>query len=481
MKIFKFILISLIFVEFYSCEDYLDLKPISQLTSANYYQTEDHMETAVAAMYNGMRGLFTNQKVLITEAPSDDISLFYDDYPEGQLGISQFTTTANNSVASNYWNKAYNTIYRCNIVIEKAKGAEYNSEDTKNRHIAEVKFIRALIYFDMIRLFGGVPLMTEILPIEDYYKIGRASKEEVWAQIKADLTEAAAVLPEPGYDGRATKYSALGILADVHLNLGEYSESKAAIDQVINSGKYQLQADFADVMKEKNNNGKHSIFAIQFLNQSGEGNYLPLNDGARDISISDWPYGEGGPGRHVTPSKQIWDLYDTADLRRDLTLRDSFTDVNGSVINDYYWIVKRGINNTPFSSTGECGLNHIVMRYAEALLISAEVENQLGNGARAVELINMIRSRAGLADFASTDQAAIHEEVYMQRRLELAFEQERWFDIIRSGKATEILTEFINYVGTPKYVFTDKNLLFPIPEIEIEKVGSDILSQNPGY
>ena len=124
------------------------------------------------------------------------------------------------------------------------------------------------------------------------------------------------------------------------------------------------------------------------------------------------------------------------------------------------------------------GINHIVMRYAEALLISAEVENQLGNSTRAVELINMIRSRAGLADFVSADQAAIHDEVYLQRRLELAFENERWFDIIRSGKASQILGDFT--AGTA-YSFSDTYLLFPIPAIEIGKVGSDVMTQNSGY
>jgi len=477
MKKYRLIFVSLLMAILFACEDKLDLVPISDLTTGNFYHTEAQIGVAVAGMYNGMRDLFSQYKPYMAQSPSDNISQLYLSYQEGETGISQYTTNTGNFVVIDYWQAAYQAIYRCNIVIEKSEGVEFTNPATKERYIGEAKFLRALIYFDMVRFFGGVPLMTKIIPLEETYKVGRATKEETWAQVKADLNAAIAGLPETDNTGRATKYSALGILADVHLNLGEYSEAKAAIDQVINSGNYELHADFAEVWKDANNNGKHSIFAIQFLNQTGEGNSYPNRHAPHFIDTQQLPF--SGSGRDLIPSENLWNAYSPEDtVRRDLTLKNFWIDGRDGFLNvDSYWQCKMGINNTPFAFM-VWGINQIVMRYAEALLISAEVENQLGNDARAVELINMIRNRAGLADFVSADQAAIHEEVYLQRKLELAFENERWFDIIRSGKAAEILADFT--AGTA-YPFDEKYLLFPIPQIEIGKVGKDILTQNTGY
>ncbi|MCK5370085.1 MAG: RagB/SusD family nutrient uptake outer membrane protein, partial [Cyclobacteriaceae bacterium] len=311
----------------------------------------------------------------------------------------------------------------------------------------------------------------------------RSPASEIWSFIKSDLNDAIAGLPEEvDGSGEANKWSALGILADVHLNLGEYSDCKTAIDQVINSEKFELFDNFADVYMDANNNGKHSIFAIQFLNQTGEGNPLPTNQAPKFIDASVWPFAGVGGADQLIPSQQIWDLYDSInDVRRDLSMADQWLDGRDGFVHDELWQLKHGINNQPFAFR-VWGINHFVMRYAEALLISAEVENQLDNPARAVELVNMIRSRAKLLDFSSTDKAEIHQEVILQRRLELAFENERWFDIKRQPNYVEIINEFIYYTGTPEGIsWNDTYLLYPIPILEISKVGPDILTQNPGY
>ena len=476
-------MISLVVVAFTSCKDALDLKPISDQTTGNYYQNQKHMEAAVAAMYNGLRMLYTQDKTLMAQCPSDNISLFYLGYDEGPQGITQYKTTTSNFVVLDYWENAFQAVFRANVVIDRAPEAEYDDAEVQVEHIAAAKFVRALIYFDLVRFFGDVPMMTEPLPLEEYYGIQRTPASEIWAFIKSDLNDAIAGLPaEVDGSGKPNKYSALGILADVHLNLGEYSDSKIAIDQVVGNDNFELYDDFADVFKDGNNNGKHSIFAIQFLNQTGEGNPLPTNQAPKFIDVSVWPFAGVGGADQLVPSQQIWELYDSInDVRRDLSLADQWLDGRDGFVHDEFWQVKYGISNTPFAFR-VWGINHIVMRYAEALLISAEVENQLNNPGRAVDLVNMIRNRAGLADFSSTDKGTIHEEVMLQRRLELAFENERWFDIKRSGRHADIINEFINYTGTPEGIsWNDQYLLYPIPILEIAKVGDDVLSQNPGY
>ena len=483
MKTINLFLISLVIIAFTSCEDALDRKPISDLTTANYYQTQQHMEEAVAGMYNGLRLLYTEDKTLMAQCPSDNISLFYLGYDEGPRGVTQYKTTTSNFVVLDYWENAFQAVYRANVVIARAQLAEYEDPEVKIKHIAAARFVRALIYFDLVRFFGDVPKMNMPLPLEEYYAITRSPASEIWSFIKSDLDNAIAGLPEEvDGSGEANKWSALGILADVHLNLGEYSDCKIAIDQVINSGNFELFDDFAEVYMDVNNNSKHSIFAIQFLNQTAEGNPLPTNQAPKFIDVTEWPFAGVGGADQLVPSQQIWDLYDSInDVRRDLSLRDQWTDGRDGFIQDELWQLKHGINNEPFAFK-IWGINHIVMRYAEALLISAEAENQLGNGPRAVELVNMIRNRAELSDFSSGDQAEIHEEVLLQRRLELAFENERWFDIKRQPNYAEIINEFINYGGTPEGIsWNDQYLLFPIPILEIKKVGSDVLTQNPGY
>lgn len=481
MKKIYLSLISLVFVAFSSCEDKLDLKPISDLTTGNFYQTQGHMEGAVASMYNGLRRLYTQHKSLMAQCPSDNSTLFYQEYDEGPRGITKYATTTSNFVVLDYWENAFQAVYRANVVIAKAAEVEYEDPEVKTEHIAEAKFVRALIYFDMVRFFGDVPMMTEPLALEEYYEIKRTPASEIWSFIKSDLNDAILGLPEEvDGSGKANKWSALGILADVHLNLGEYPESKAAIDQVINSQNFELFDNFADVYMDGNNNGKHSIFAIQFLNQTAEGNPYPTMRAPKFIDASVWAFAGSG-GSQIVPSQQIWDLYSVDDVRRDLSMANQWLDGRDGFVHDELWQLKHGISNQPFAYQ-IWGINHIVMRYAEVLLISAEVENQLGNDTRAVELVNMIRIRAKLLDFASADKAAIHQEVMLQRRLELAFENERWFDIKRQANYAQIINDFINYTGIPEGIsWSDQYLLFPIPILEIAKVGADVLSQNPEY
>jgi hypothetical protein len=475
-------LISLVFVAFTSCEDKLDLKPISDLTTGNFYQTQDHMDAAVASMYNGLRRLYTQHKSLMAQCPSDNSTLFYQEYDEGPRGITKYATTTSNFVVLDYWENAFEAVYRANVVIDRAAVVEYEDPEVQIEHIATAKFVRALIYFDLVRFFGDVPMMTEPLALEEYYVVKRTPASEIWSFIKSDLIDAIAGLPEDvDGSGKANKWSALGILADVHLNLGEYSDSKTAIDQVINSQNFELFDNFADIYMDGNNNGKHSIFAIQFLGQTGEGNPYPTMRAPKFIDVAVWAFAGSG-GNQIIPSQQIWDLYDGInDVRRDLSMANQWLDGRDGFVHDELWQLKHGISNQPFAYQ-IWGINHIVMRYAEALLISAEVENQLDNPARAVELVNLIRSRAKLLDFASADKAVIHQEVILQRRLELAFENERWFDMKRQANYTEIINEFINYTGTPEGIsWNDTYLLYPIPILEISKVGSDVLTQNPGY
>ncbi len=494
MKRIYYILLSLVIIGFNSCNDMLDMRPISEQTTGNFYQTQAHMESAVAAMYNGLRDYHTQDKFRLAMCPSDNIEVGGAGYDEGPGGITKYITLSSNFVVLDYWQEAYSSIHRCNVVMERADGVEYDDTDLKTQHIAEARFIRGLIYYDLVRFFAGVPLITESRALEEYYQIPRSSEEEIWNFAQLELEYAAANLPaEINGSGRANKFAALGILADLHLNRNQnYSAAKAAIDQVIPN--YELFADFADVWDDGNNNGAHSIFAVQFLGQTGEGNPLPTAIVPKFIWEGMWLYAGQGGENNLQPSQEFWDSWDPNDVRRDLSMSNWYFDGRDPIDPDLghpadtiyeNWVLKYGINNTPYAFR-EWGINHIVMRTAEALLIKAECENELENPAEAVTLINQIRTRAELSDFSSNDKQAIREEIFAQRRFELCFENERWFDLQRwdalePGKMDAILNAFVNYRGASSYNWEAKYRLYPIPITEIVKVPEGVLTQNPGF
>lgn len=495
MKTIYYILIALVIVGFNSCDEMLDLKPISDQTTGNFYQNQDHMEQAVAAMYNGLRPYYTQQRSRMTRAPSDNVEIGGLGYDEGGGGITKYITTTSNFVVLDTWQDAFAALYRANVVLDKAESAEYEDEAVKARHIAEARFVRGVLYLDMVRFYKGVPIMEEPLPLEEYYGIKRATEDETWDFALANLDYAVDNLPtEVDGSGRANKWAALAHRAELKMDRNlDYAGALADIDQIIGSRNYELLPEFADVWDDANNNGLHSIWAIQFLAQTGEGNPMPTQVVPKFIWEEMWLYAGQGGEHGTTVSEELYDTYDSTDLRRDLTVWDWWIDGRDMDTIYEFWPVKHGISNTPFAYQ-TWGINHLVTRYADILLMKAECENELGNTAAALPLINQIRSRAGLADFASDDKQATREEIFLQRRLELAFEEERWFDLLRwdklePGKMTEILDAFVDYIwikngsqgDPPVWKWDERYKLYPIPILEIAKVGADILEQNPGY
>ncbi len=208
MKKIYYILLSLVIIGFNSCNDMLDMRPISEQTTGNFYQTQAHMESAVAAMYNGLRDYHTQDKFRLAMCPADNIEVGGAGYDEGPGGITKYITLSSNFVVLDYWQEAYSSIHRCNVVMERADGVEYDDTDLKTQHIAEARFIRGLIYYDLVRFFAGVPLITESRALEEYYQIPRSSEEEIWNFAQLELEYAAANLPaEINGSGRANKFA----------------------------------------------------------------------------------------------------------------------------------------------------------------------------------------------------------------------------------------------------------------------------------
>jgi starch-binding outer membrane protein, SusD/RagB family len=464
--------------------DFLDLAPISQLNSNNFYKTPEDMKNALTAVYGSLQygGQYYSSMHIIGELRSDNTEITNPAAGADMQAVDDFTNVPVTSISSNTWNAHYQGIQAANIVIDKIQGVGMDAT-LKARYVGEAKFLRALMYFNLVRIYGDVPLViTVINNPQEGYAFGRESSEKVYAQIIADLIEAEASLPftYAGADiGRATKGAAMSLLGKVYLTRKQWVLAAEKLKQVIDAAsqtKYQLRATYSAIFGPTNENTSESIFEVQFKGGSnGEGSpysnqFAPIGSGTAVVSV-------GNPLGQNIPTAGMFASYETGDLRRDVSMATSYT-LSGKVINHNYILKYR---STPASNL-DSDVNWIVLRYADVLLMYAEALNEQGYVADgpAFGFLNQIRKRAGLADLSSTNsnptlrissQAEFRLAVEKERRSELAFEGHRWFDLIRTGRATSVLAS----KGIQAH-----HVLFPIPQSQID-INPGLMTQNPGY
>lgn len=475
------------------CEGFLDRQPLDQLTVENFYQTEAEAVLAIKGAYTPLMDIEWHGKGwMITEIPSDNSApggLDPDFSP-----IDNFTVAADNVQVANFWAIRYRLVTLVNIVIERVQEMDL-SQERKDILLAEAQFLRAVAYFDLVRVYGGVPLLTTPPSLNEDLLQPRASVAEVYALIVNDLTFAETHLPisRSGSDlGRATKGAALGYLAKAHLTRREFVKARDAAKKVIDLGVYRLMPEFSQNFElATTDNNIESLFQIQYAGCGpfGTGNanqafFAPWGEGItkdRDGWGSQIPT---GPSVN-NPNTTILDAFEEGDDRRKWTIMTSneyypsinpedggytypATGASASTGNIKKYVVGSG-PDVCFMSTPQ---NAHLLRYADVLLTYAEaimeIEGGQTNNALALSAFNQVRTRAKLDPAVEiTKESMLHE-----RRVEFAFEGQRWFDLIRSGKAIEILTL---HGKNPSI----HHLLFPLPSAEIEV--NPKLTQNPGY
>lgn len=381
------------------------------------------------------------------------------------------------------WNGNYIGIGRCNQAIENVPKFSIPEAD-KNRLLGEAKFLRAWYYFNLVRIYGGVPLITRVFDAEQAAEISaaytRATEEEVYNLIIEDLTTAAASLPAKGAQalGRADKGASEALLAKVYLYRKNWAKAVELSESVINSGVYSLDPDYASLWRQKSENGSESIFEIQGQNAEDGwaiGGYF-VHQGARG-SVTD---GYSGWGFN-TPTTDLEAAYEQGDVRKDATIYKAGqtlwdgakvgTDVANPRYNYKAYVSKNLENNYDDWWTSK---NIRVLRFAEILLINAEAANELGQTAKAIDQLNKVRKRAGLGNTTASSQGDVRNAIWRERRVELAMEHDRFFDLVRQGRAGEILR------AHGKSFVDGKHERFPIPLTQI-LISNGTLTQNPGY
>ena len=471
-----------------SCEKFLALDPAYTQDAENYFLTEEDYYNALTGAYDLLQSSFVS--VWIGEIASDNTIAGGESVndTEGLHQIDNMTHGAvNNELRSLFrWN--YAGLTRANYILEQQTNEDAIEFSSKDHVFAEAKFLRAYYYFELVKVFGGVPLIIDQrIGAKEAQDYPRAEAEEVYAQIELDLIAAAAILqPFASQKGRATSGAAKALLGKVYLYQGKNAEAANVLDEVINSGMYSLIPDYNDLFLASSENNSETVFDVEYSGLEGggygclvclEGNAGPGFHGIRQYNGP--VYGDGNS--YNLPTQGLYDAFDISDPRRDATVLDidAFIAAQADPSSISYATGAGGhtgyYNNKYIKRLGELGLpdndltspvNYRVIRYADVLLMAAEANFLAGSAGMAQQYVDEVRTRVGMPSVPVSSVQVIWNE----RRLELSCEGHRFFDLVRTGQAGSFINGFQS----------GKHELFPIPQLEIDLAGGN-WSQNPGY
>lgn len=490
-------------VFFTACSSFLDIDPKNFMSSSTYFETEEDFEQAVNASYAQLRAVY-NSAYIMGEMRSDNSHYIFNNSNRGNLvreEISDFIDNPTAEPVHEKWQGNYKVIAYANEVISRIDAAPFD-EQKKNNLKGQVHFLRAFAYFDLVQYFGGVPLVVEPTGgsaddiLQGQATLPRSDAEEIYAQILNDAAIARELLPPKSNQerGRATVGAANMLLANVHTVLENWEKAEGYLMDIVNSAEYNLLPDYANVFNPVNKNNGESIFEIQYM----EGNiglqsifsYVFLPNLVDLTPIAGFRFNNQSIGGWNIPSDDLIDAYEDGDRRRAASVVDGYNDggsfVAQSFTKKYFYTPLAA----PNGSSANGNNNWPVYRYAETLLLLAECLNEQ-NKDGADTYMNKVRDRAfgeGVSPLPSLGQSLMREAIAKERRVELAFENKRWLDLVRTAKAIEVM----NAYGTDlkasgkhpnllpqTYQVNENRLLFPIPFDEVKL--NPKLTQNPGY
>ena len=483
------------------CEKVLYKTPLGQLSTDVNYVTEDDATRAVTAAYTPAAGnnwccTYVGTGYMhwvLGNVASDDTD------KGGESGSDQlyaqqiqlFNIPADNDAIRFAYEGSYIGVRRTNLVLDNVPNIEMD-ENLKARYLAEAKFMRAWYYFNLVKTFGDVPLVLS--SDLQSYDMSRTPKEEVWAQIIKDLTEAEAVLPEASEysaddHGRATKGAAQAYLGKAYLYTGDFANAEQWFGKVISSGQYELSTDYLEMFMRVGETSKEHIFQVKFLNDEGAS---PANN--NNIGTTFGSRARNGWGFNL-PTQDFVDAFEPGDPRLEQTVYK-----NGDVMPDGL-IADVGNSTTGYltkkyyvpeyervQGSVQAGRDDIYMRLGKVYLWYAEAANEIGKTDDALHYLNEVRRRARqgnndvLPDITVTDKDELRKAIWHEQRVEFGQEYERFFELVRQGRAGEVLRGYAEKYDTAKGEgFRDGvNEIFPLPQTEINLSGGKIV-QNPGY
>lgn len=472
--IFKLSSFVLALTVFHSCKQSgLDLYPETSLTEGTFYTNESQLVQATNDVYRQLNRVYGAGDVvdLYGELYSDNT---YIEFTGGsttfQEDILNYRIQTSNGSIQDAWETCYSAIFICNNMIDKLQKTEvkFSQPDLKNRLIAEATFTRSLIFFNMVRVWGAIPMPLKVVAPTESYDYLRETESTVYQQIIKDLIASKGSLPA-SYTGanlgRATKFAAAAVLAQVYLTQGEKANAAKELKEILDSNLYSLDAnrdgkvnkdDYAFLFQPGTKNSKSSILELQFLagqnavNSNYQQIYTPFHWAFHLPGLKETFRGNG----MNTPTKDLINEFEAADsTRRSISVYPGYVNLETNQFIDYPFTMKFYDPNWRYP-----GQNFEIIRYADILLMYAEVTDDPAP-------LNQVRARVGLSAYGSPGYPAkyttLARAIEHERRVELSFEFHRMFDLVRTGRAVEVLK-------AKGYTITDKKLHFPIPQNAID-------------
>jgi hypothetical protein len=469
-----------------SCDDFLKEDPASLMVDSNFYKTEADADAAIVAVYDGLNdqsSIFYRGIYLLAELTTDNAECGQGVANANIFALKNFTYGPVNDRIYVLYTAVYKTIANANVAIDKIPAIPFN-DAKKNRLLGEARFVRALLYFNMVRLFGDVPLVLNQVTSLGDVNVPRAPASKVYEQIISDLEFAEQNLDATnasGNVGRATKAAASGLLAKVYLTLKDYPKARDKAKAVLDDPQFGLVENYFDIFTPENRFNKEIVFAIQNKGNTGAGNGFAM---ALFLPRSTIPLPGGGTvaGNSAdVPTEEFYNSFKTGDLRKTRTFFTEYDAGGGKVSFRPHWY--KFFDPSAIANLGEGSMNYPILRYSDMLLTYAEALNEIGGpSAEVFGAINQVRRRAygkpsatpnAAVDLSGLSKTALQDAILDERRWEFGFENHRWFDLVRTGKLLSTLQAKGSTAIKPYHV------LFPLPQRELDVNNS--LTQNQGY
>lgn len=489
MKLIQFIISIFLFFSFLSCEKQLEIKPFSNLSVDNFYNSVSDFEQSINGAYSSLKN-YPLWLLRLSETRSDNLYAVLDGVRDFEP-INHFKPSISSlGFIKSVWSEIYTGIMRTNTTLEQLENGVITDNDLKSRMEGELKFLRGLYHFTLLRFFGGVPLINSTLTAEQALEMRRSAVPEVYESVIADLEDAISLLPESSSQtGKATKDAAKGILASVYLTRSgpkheiegpgqesnDYDKVIELVNQIIPRA---WVTNYADIFSYTNENNTDILFDVQLTDQIGMGSSYPgdlLGEGYfRSIGAANL----SGKPQNVQVSNDLFNSYDPSDVRRDFVIRQGYTD-NGNFVN--VKIMVKFVDETKVPVNTDWGINFPVLRYTDVLMMKAEAILKGGSPGAQNDvdvIVNQVRSRAGLGPLTNVT----FEQLMDERRKEFAGEGLRWFDLVRTPDIISTMNTWISAEDVFGLIddMIANYIIYPLPANEID-VKNGLYEQNPGY
>lgn len=485
-----------------SCDDFLNIEPESYLTPPFFFQNEDDINRAVAGIYQVNRSLFNSLMWQFGEMRSDNTSFYYNTGDRGGLAIEEidwFLMNPDNGRVAEFWNVLYEGISRSNYVLLQIDDIDFTNEEVREYRRAEALFLRSWFYYLLVEFWGDVPQANALInSADDAYTptfTERIPREEIYANIHADVQQAIEILPQwnSANTGRASRGAALMLKAKMYMAQQNFAAALPLLEEINTLG-YRLLDNYQDVFDPENKNHQESIFEIQYsfeFNQPSNfiTSFVPWNSGS-DILGSDELGGfeqqTASPrGGFNQPTRDIIDLYRDEDVRKDFSISYYIIENDENDPADDDSVAYLSKYSFPFQDLGQQDVNWPMFRYADALLMLAECYNEVnGLDQNALGILNIIRLRAGVPpvldigtdpELVVRNQEELRAAIARERRLELAFENHRWLDLLRTKTDAELQQFMIEHGIEEKAIkdevipeaYTNIRTVLPVPANQV--------------